>query len=204
MNSQLPFDSKAVSVVTPVSSLVHAPNVFINYMQQDLGKKELILVHNNPSDDFERWVQISVLYPMTRVYQLDPGVSLGESLNYCVERAIFENIAIFYEIHHYDQKYLSASLQEMLQNNAAAAGKRTYFSKGLDENHQTIINPGFEKCFTDMVILPTLIFKQEIYKHIRFINSNENLDIRFCEDCRNNGRRIYSTDSGGFEFCCLL
>ena len=195
------IDNEAVSVIVPVSSLIYAGNVFINYMQQDLGKKELILVHNNPSDDFERWIYLSGLYPLTRIYQLDYGTSLGECLNYCAERTIFENIAIFREMHHYGQEYLSGSLGEMHLNSADLAGKKTYFSQCENGSHQTLVTPGFEKCFTDMVILPTFIFKHAIYKNIRFKDSNSNLDTGFCEDCRGYGYRIYSTDTGGFRFC---
>lgn len=198
-----PFiNSEAVSVIIPVNSLSHAGNVFINYMQQDLGKKELILVHNNPSDDFDQWVHLSGLYPMTRVYQLDCGISPGECLNYCIERAIFENIAIFQEMHHYEREYLSASLRDMQLYSADLAGKKTYFSQCKNEDHLTLVNPGFEKCLADMVILPTFIFRQALFYSIRFNDSNADLDTKFCEDCRNSGFRIYSTGTGGFRFSC--
>lgn len=200
MNGFPPFKEAAVSVIVPVSGFTYAANVFMNYMQQDIGKKELILVHNNPSDDFEQWIHLSHLYPLTRVYQLNNGTSSGECLNYCIERAIFENIAIFQEMHYYEREYLTVSLREMVRNSADLAGKKTYISQGENGGLQTLVNPGYEKCFTDTVILPTFLFRQTLYKNIRFIGSNENLDTRFCEECRNKGCRVYSTESGGFQF----
>lgn len=196
------IDNEAVSIIVPVSNLIYAGNVYINYMQQDLAKKELILVHNNPSDDFDQWVFLSGLYPMARIYQLDHGTSLGECLNYCADRTIFENIAVFHEMHHYGHEYLSGALNEMYLNSADIAGKKTYFAQCENESRQTLINPGFEKCFTDTVILPTFIFKQALFKDIRFKDSNENLDTQFCEECRENRKHIYSTGAGGFQFCC--
>lgn len=208
MCSHLLINSEAVSVIIPVSSLTYAGNVFFNYMRQNLAKKELILIHNNPLDDFDQWIHMSASYPMTRVYQLDSGISPGECLNYCIERAIFENISIFQEMHHYAPEYLSASVKDMYLNAADLAGKKTYFSQNQKEDHPTLVNPGFEKCFADTVILPTFVFKQSLFNGngsagARFIDSNAELDTRFCEDCRNNGGRIYSTDTGGFQFRCL-
>ncbi len=208
MNSHLLMNSEAISIIVRVSSLMHAGNVFNNYMQQNLDKKELILVHNNPLEDFDQWVHSSGLYPMTRVYQLDDDKSLGECLNYCTERAIFENIAIFQEMHQYEPEYLSSSLREMYLHSAEVTGKKTYFSQCGKEEPLTLVNPGFEKSFTDRVILPTFIFRRELFdsissKGIRFNNSNEDLDAKFCEDCRNNGCRIYSNDTAGFRYRCL-
>lgn len=208
MCKHLLINGEAVSVIIPVSSLIHAENVFSNYMRQDMAKKELILVHNNFSDDFEQWIRMSASYPMTRVYQLDPGASLGECLNYCIERAIFENISIFQELHHYAPEYLSASVNDMYLNATDLAGKKTYFLQNEREDHLTLANPGFEKCFVDTVILPTFVFKQSLFNSarsgvIRFIESNAELDTTFCKDCRNNGCRIYSTDASGFQYRCL-
>lgn len=196
------IENETVSIIVPVSNLIYAGNVYLNYMQQDMRKKELILVHSNPTDDFAQWVFLSKLYPLVRVYQLNYDTSIGNCLNYCVERTIFENIAIFHEMHYYGQKYLSDSLKEMYLNSADLAGKKTYFAQYKNESHQTLVNPGFEKCFTDTVILPTFIYKQTLSKVIRFEDSNVNLDTRFCEECKDNSYRIYSTNADGLQFCC--
>ena len=200
MSGFQPVYEKAVSVIVPISSITYAVNVFTNYIRQSIEKKELILVHSNASDDFEQWLHLSRLYPLTRVYRLNNGTALGECLNYCADRAIFENIAIFREMHCYEREYLAASFREMVRNSAELAGKKTYVSICDRDGSPTIFNPGYERCLTDSVILPTFLYRQALHKSIRFTGSDEGLDERFCEECRNKGYRVYSTGSDGFQF----
>lgn len=198
MNSYMQRDDIAASIIATVSNLIYAGNIYINYMQQDLRKKELILVHNNSSDDFEQWVFLSRLYPMVRVYQQDNGTSIGGCLNYCIERSIFENIVLFHEAHYYGPGYLSGSLREWNHTPADLFGKKTYFALQENTNRQALNNPGYENCCTDFVILPTFIFKQTLFNIVRFKDSDTNLDNQFCKDCRDKNCKIFSTDRNNY------
>jgi hypothetical protein len=194
-------DNNNVSIITKVSGKASAINVFRNYMLQHVEKKELILVHNGQTDDFDQWVFMSRFYPMTRVYQMNAGTSLGECLNYCIDRAIFDNVAIFDEMHLYESGYISQALDGLRSFPAQLTGKRTYYMRAEDETEDVLVNAGFESCMTDMVILPTFVFRRLLFEQIKFEHSDDDIDISFCKQCAKRNYGIYSTGAGCFKFC---
>ncbi len=193
------IENNAVSIIEFVDSLAYAKNVFQSYMLQDISKKELILVYNSSSDDFEKWLFLTKMYPMTRIYYLNSCTSLGECLNYCAERSIFENIAVFNQVGLYDFNYLQSSLKAMQTYQIQLIGKRTYYKHDEKENADIIVNPGFEGCITDYVILPSFVMRHNLFDNLRFDDINTDIDIEYCKKCRAKGYGIYSAKSEGLR-----
>jgi hypothetical protein len=203
MAASLPYDNDCVSIITCASSLAFAKNVFSNYMQQDICKKELIIVHNNSRDDFEQWLDQTRLYPMVRIYQQDPGTPVGDCINYCMERSIYENIALFHEEHYYGPLYLSGCIRDLYRTQADLVGKRTYYTLAAATGQPVLHSPGYENGYTDFVILPTFLFKRTLSDTLRFDSSSAELDKTFCGKLINAGGRIFSTDHESYLFRSL-
>lgn len=191
--------NEAVSIIEFVDDLVYAKSIFHSYMLQNIRKKELILVYTGTSDDFEKWLSLTRVYPMTRIYQLNNGSSLGECLNYCAERSIFENIAVFSEVGLYDHYYLLSSLKAMQSNQVQLVGKRTYYRHDEKKNDDILVNPGFEDCMTDYVILPSFVIRHDLFDSLRFDDGNDDIDIEYCKKCRACGYGIYSAKVDGLR-----
>ena len=115
--------SQGVSIVVPFARLQNMNNIFENYMQQEISKKELIIVVNNDLDHFECWAEKSNAYPMVRVYQQNESKTLGECLNYGIHQSILTHIAIFSDAHYYGSKYLSNAFKIFYSTNISLFGK---------------------------------------------------------------------------------
>jgi hypothetical protein len=87
-------NNTGISIIMKAGSIEAADEVFKRYMQYGSAKKELILVHNGDTESFERWLELSRIYPMVRIYRLRPETSEQDCFNYCIERSIYANTVI--------------------------------------------------------------------------------------------------------------
>lgn len=83
-----------VTIIMKAGSIETAEEVFRRYMQYGAAKKELILAHNSDQESFEKWLELSRLYPMVRIYRLKPETPEQDCFNYCIERSIYGNTII--------------------------------------------------------------------------------------------------------------
>jgi cellulose synthase/poly-beta-1,6-N-acetylglucosamine synthase-like glycosyltransferase len=183
-----------VSVITCTNRKKYIKNIFDNFNRQDYKKKELIIILNNNRLDKNKYDSLSNQYKNIRVFKIDEKVSLGECINFAVNKAKYEIIAKFDDDDYYAPKYLSDSLKAFYYTDADVIGKYTTYVYFEKDKLLAIRNPKRENKYVYRVEGSTLIFKKKIFNKIKFADKNLGEDVQFCKDCYKNGIKIYSLD----------
>lgn len=194
------YSQFAVSIITCTNRKNYMANIFYNFQRQNFINKELIIILNSNKLNLAMWKEKVKEYDNIRVFQLDEKVSLGECLNFAIGISRHNLIAKFDDDDYYGSNYLNQAVSTIKKTNAHVVGKSTsyvYF-----ENSQTLAvrNPGRENRFIYRVEGPTLVFKKEIFKHIKFSDKNLGEDVKFCKDCCEKKFKIFSTDKENFVY----
>ncbi|PLT28893.1 hypothetical protein CUU66_16230 [Peribacillus deserti] len=177
-------------------------NVFHNYDRQLWKKKEMIIILNASNMDKGEWKKRAKLSENVSIYQLSEATTLGECLNFGIERARYDYIAKFDDDDYYGPNYLVQSIPTFKKTNADIIGKRTVFMYFEDEKILAVNNPGREnKLVTQGIKGATLIFKKFVFDKIKFQKLNLGEDTVFLRQCVKNSFRIYSGDK--FNYVCV-
>lgn len=193
-----PYDSnelsnKGVSVITSTNRLNCMDNIFNNYLNQSFLKKELIIILNNNLLNLKEWEKKANKYKDIRVYQLDEKKSLGECLNYAVEKANYQIIAKFDDDDFYAHEYIKESIKPFLYTEASIIGKSTTYIYFQKNSILAIKNPKRENRYTYRVEGATMLIDKDVFKNVKFPNKNIGEDLEFCKSCIKKGYRIFST-----------
>lgn len=200
-NNENPIhDDFTVSIITCTNRKNYLTNIFQNFYRQSFSKKELIIILNSNKLNLNMWRERAKEYDNIRIFQLDEKVSLGECLNFAIEKSNHNIIAKFDDDDYYGSNYLNQAVNTLRRTNAHVVGKSTSYV--FFENNQTLAvrNPGRENRFIYRVEGPTLVFKKEIFKQIRFSDKNLGEDVKFCKDCCEKKFKIFSTDKENFVY----
>lgn len=184
---------KGVSILTVTNNNIYIDNIIENYNNQDFEPKELIIILNNNNlnlNEFKTKIKIS---KNIRVYKVDERVSLGECINYGINKSKYDIIAKFDDDDYYAPKYISDSIKAFDYTEAELIGKRSHLIYFEESKILAIRNPNHENCYDVFVNGSTMIFKKEIIKKVKFANISIAEDTRFCNDCVKRGIKIYST-----------
>ncbi|MFC3886629.1 glycosyltransferase family 2 protein [Bacillus songklensis] len=177
-------------------------NVFQNYERQAWKEKELIIILNKDNMDITKWEERAKQSQGVSVYQLSEEVTLGECLNYGIEKAKYDFIAKFDDDDYYAPHYLAQSMEALEEMNADIVGKRTVYMYFENLRTLAIHRPGNENMFVEGELMgATLLFKKEISEQVRFRHKNKGEDSTFLRKCRTKGYRMYSTDK--CHYACL-
>lgn len=177
-------------------------NVFQNYKNQVWKEKELIIILNRNDMSIESWKIKAEFYQDVSIYQLQEEWTLGECLNFGIEKAKYDFIAKFDDDDYYAPNYLAQSMEFFNKTNADLIGKRTIFMYFEDEKILAIHKPGKENKIVNQGLKgATLIFKKEIIKKVWFPKLNLGEDTFFIRQCIKNMFKVYSTDKN--NYVCL-
>jgi glycosyltransferase involved in cell wall biosynthesis len=183
-----------ISVICCTNRKDMIKNILSNFLTQDYCLKELILLLNFDVDDFDKVFELVAPYDNIRIYRIGSKRTLGECLNFGVEKSRYDIIAKFDDDDYYAPKYLSDSVKYLNLKNVGIVGKSCIFVYFSESKLMGIRNVTKENKYVSRVAGSTLIFKKELFKKIRFRHVNLGEDIRFCADCIKSGYRIYSTN----------
>lgn len=130
-----------VSVITCTIRDSCMEEVFLNFDRQQDVEKELIIILNKDNMDAEKWKRRAVDSSGISIYQLPSNITLGECLNFGVEKAKYSNIAKFDDDDYYSPYYLTHSLQALRDSQASVVGKTSIFMYFKDQSLLTEFNP---------------------------------------------------------------
>ncbi|POO76550.1 glycosyltransferase family 2 protein [Bacillus sp. MBGLi97] len=191
-----------ISIICCTMRHDYMENVFQNYENQVLSKKELIIILNKDNINIEEWTRRAKLSDNVFVYQISENLTLGECLNFGIKKATFDYIAKFDDDDYYAPNYLTQSIYYLHKTNADVIGKRTIYIYFEERNLLAIHKPGKEDKLVNQGLKgATLIFKKEICNKVPFPKLNLGEDTFFIRECIKNKFRIYSTSKD--NYVCL-
>ncbi|OLO37205.1 hypothetical protein BTR23_13845 [Alkalihalophilus pseudofirmus] len=190
-----------VSIIACTTRQHYMDNVFDNYVRQVWEDKELIIILNKDDMDISEWKDRAKKYKNVSVYQLPEKLTLGECLNFGIEKSRFEHIAKFDDDDYYAPYYITQSMAAFKKSNASIVGKHTSFMYFENSKTLAICNPRKENKYTKFIKGGTIMFKKEVYKKVKFIKAKVSTDLYFLRDCTKKGYKIYSTDR--FNYTCV-
>ncbi len=177
-------------------------NVFQNYNNQILKDKELIIILNQDDLNISKWKSNAKTYKNVSVYQLPEVCTLGECLNFAIQKARYDYIAKFDDDDYYAPNYLEHSIEALKKTKADVIGKRTVYMYFEDEKILAINKPGKENMLVRQGLKgATLVFKKEICEKVIFPKLNLGEDTIFLRQCIKNNFKLYSTDKR--NYVCL-
>ena len=101
---------------------------------------------------------------------------------------------------YYAPYYLTGIMRSFRKSKAALVGKRAYFihlsgSKLLLQRFRP------EKRFVTILAGGTISYKKNVWEKVKFAKLSLGEDVRFCQDCRRKGFKLYAGDK--YNFCAL-
>jgi cellulose synthase/poly-beta-1,6-N-acetylglucosamine synthase-like glycosyltransferase len=184
-------------------------NILQNFNRQIWEDKELIIILNKDKMDIEKWKKEAEAYPNISVFQLPESTSLGECLNFGVQKTKYPYVAKFDDDDYYSPYYLKHSMKAFEETNASVVGKTTIYMYFKKQKLLTEFNPNrFGGKFADnegkynnnLLMGGTLIIKKSVFNHVQFSNTNIAEDAAFCEACIHKGFKIYSTAKENYVY----
>lgn len=180
-------------------------NIFRNYENQDLKKKELIIILNSNAMDLAKWKERAKRSKNVRVYQRSKKISLGECLNYGIQRSNYLVIAKMDDDDYYAPPYLSQQLKALRDKKAHVVCKTSVFM--YFQNRQILalhladwgVNKFVNK--TGGIKGSTLVMKKFVWRKVHFPHINLNEDHSFLEKIMQRKIKIYSTDK--YNYVCI-
>lgn len=176
--------------------------VFHNYDHQTWSEKELIIILNCNKMDIQKWRERASLSPQVSVYQLNEDITLGECLNYGIERAMHDYIAKFDDDDYYAPHYIAHNMDLLRHMKVDVVGKRSVYMYFEDQKILAILKPGKECMFVYHGLKgATLMFKKTIHRSIPFPKLNLGEDTYFIRKCVNHGYRLYAANK--YNYVCV-
>lgn len=187
-----------ISIITSTIRDNCIENVFENYRRQDWNEKELIIILNNDDMYSEIWFKMARKHENVFVYRIEEEATLGDCLNFGIEKARYDFIAKFDDDDYYGPSYLSQSMNALSSSDEIGiVGKNSYYIY-FAEDKQLYQPKTDEAGFVDHVSGATMFFKREVWEKIKFRKRNRAEDYFFINDVLNAGYKIYSTNKHNF------
>ena len=184
----------SITVLTPTSRKTNANNIVENFLRQNFHEKELIVLlnHDNPN--------LYNVHENISVYTLGSKISLGRSLNFGISKAKYDFIAKFDDDDYYGPYYLKNSYDSLINSNSDIVGKTCFYIYFKDENLIGLKFSSNENRFCMRVAGSTLLFKKDIFQHVKFRDKNLGEDVDFCNDALRNNFKIFSNDRNDYIY----
>ena len=189
-----------ISVICCTNKGYMINNILENFLSQDYIKKELIIILNYDRQNLDSLNKKIISFDNIKIYNLNSKYSLGKCLNYAVDKSTYPIIAKFDDDDYYAPKYLSDSIKAFYYTDASLVGKSTIYVYFKKHKILAIKNINRDCRFVNRVAGSTLMFKKSIFEKISFQDKNLGEDIGFCNDCIENGFKIYSTNKNHFVY----
>lgn len=187
-------DDPSVSIVTCTNRYNCIDNIFNNYDIQNYKNKELIIVLNNNELDISVYKKKANRYKNIQIYQLDEKKTLGECLNYAIEKSNSDYIAKFDDDDYYGSNYLLDSMNVFKYVDADVVGKLASYIYFRSSKILAIRFSGMENRYVKYVTGPTMVINRKIFNKFGFSHKNQGEDTQFLKDCAANGFKVYATD----------
>ncbi|MFC5447066.1 glycosyltransferase [Paenibacillus aestuarii] len=189
-----------ISVITCTIKPECINNIFNNYDQQTVKKKELFIILNRDDMDIKMWRERAKKYPNVSIFQLPSHVSVGQCKNFAIKKANYSVIAKFDDDDFYAPNYLREALDAIKKTNADIIGKRSYYSY-VEKNKALVIRgEKNENKFVELVCDATLVFRKRVFDKVQFNDMCPGSDKAFQKDCRRHGFKIYSSSIKNFAY----
>lgn len=193
-------ENKGISIITCTNKLYSFDNILDNFNRQIFKEKELIIIINNNRINDINWKNKISEYVNIRIFRLDENISLGNCLNFAVQKSIYPIIARFDDDDYYGSKYLSDSIKSFDNRNTKLVGKHTIYVYFIKEKVLALKDIGHENQLLYFLNGATMVFKKEIFKNVQFRDISVNEDVFFCKDCVKNGIMPYSGNKYHFVY----
>ncbi|WP_347550663.1 glycosyltransferase family A protein [Pseudalkalibacillus hwajinpoensis] len=198
-----------ISVITCTNREKSLTNILSNYDKQHYKHKELVIIINNNSIDLNEWKSKSQKYKNVTILREDENQSLGKCLNKGIQHASGYFIAKFDDDDYYSSHYLSESLKALQNAKVNVVGKTSIYMFFESEKLLTIFNPykfagsmsNSEEVYNNAILMGgTLFVKKSVFHNIGFRDTSVGEDAAFCEDCKLNGIKIFSSTIKGYVY----
>lgn len=183
-----------ISVICSTNKIGMIENILENFLSQDYSLKELIIILNYNVVKLDNLLQLVATHDNITIYNLGSKKSLGECLNFGVEKSKYPIIAKFDDDDYYAPPYLSDTIKSLSLEGVGVVGKSCTFVYFTEKKIIAIQNINSENKYVNRVAGSTLMFKKELFDKIRFHDMDLGEDINFCKDCLKIGYKIYSTN----------
>lgn len=141
-----------------------------------------------------KWSDKIKNYKDVKVFKLSQKISLGNCLNYAVDKSKYPIIAKFDDDDYYGPKYLSDIIKPFPRTGASLIVRAANFVYFVEKKILAVRTPEEENKFVHFGNGSTLVFKKEIFKKVKFRDMSLAEDVYFCKDCLANNIKIYSTN----------
>lgn len=182
------------SVITVTNRSYCIENIINNYKRQEIKSKELVIIINDDNinmDDFNKYIgELDNI----EIYKLSEEKTLGECLNFGIEKCKHEYIAKFDDDDYYSKYYLNEQLNAFNEHECEIVGKfKVFFYFEQTRTLAEISDHNYENMYCYGLVGSSICFKKEIIKNIKFLSINYGEDNNFCKSALNYGYKIYLT-----------
>lgn len=190
---------KGISVITRVTTLSCAEPVFSNYDRQQRVEKELIIMLNSDSTDFEAWLEQAAKHHNVTVCRMDEMQDLGACLKVAAEKSRFDYIARFDSDAYYAPSFLEDLMLAFGYSGADIVGKATRYAYFDSSGVLAIEHPGREHQFARDLPGSAMILKRELLEKMGGDSAGSWCDdAQLLQRYRELGLRMYSADRFNF------
>lgn len=191
-----------VSIIAPTNKSKYIDNIFANYTRLNYIYKELIIILNNNKLNIKDYKMKTKDLKDVQIFQLDESCTLGECLNFGIERSKYNYISKMDDDYYYGPNYLIDLMNVFKYTDAQLTGKTSRFVYFEDNNTLGIISPNHENVYVSHNIAGgTLTFKKEIFEKIKFRSiKNNGTDTHFLRDCNDAKIKMFSADKYNYVY----
>jgi cellulose synthase/poly-beta-1,6-N-acetylglucosamine synthase-like glycosyltransferase len=188
-------EQKKVSIIVSTNKEIYFENIISNYTQQNYLNKELIIILNNNSLKVKEWLDLTGMLQNVQIYQLDETFTLGECLNYAVDKSSGSFIAKFDDDDYYGPNYLIDMVFGFTYSTADIIGKASQFVYFKKSKTMILCHPGSTYQYLNIPISGgPMVIKRRVFDYVRFRPLSIGEDDFFKDDCFKNGLKMYTVD----------
>lgn len=192
-----------VSVITCTIRDGMMDNVFENYNRQNYKDKELIVILNKDNMDLEKWNTEAMKYEAVTIYQVPENETLGDCMNFGIEKAFYNIVAKFDDDDFYSKHYLDEAVKVFQDNQEIQlVGKGVSYLYFEEDSLLALYKQGKENYLGDSFIKGgTLVFNKNLYPNIKFPSQKAGSDSEFRKACKRNKVKMYTTSR--YNYVCI-
>lgn len=193
---------RGVSIITSTIKPQFMDNIFENYDRQNWAEKELIVILNKDDMEIDQWNKLAQNYKNVSVHQLPEHLTLGECLNYGIEKSQYGHVAKFDDDDYYGPDYLTQAMDAFENTDAVLVGKRTAYTYFKNEQILTMTGRSkFENQYIKKVMKGgTLVLDKSIFPEVQFPPKNLSEDVGIQRQCLEKGYQMFSTDRKNYAY----
>lgn len=189
-----------VSIIISTNKLKYIDNIFSNYARLIYPHKELIIILNNNQLTTEHYKTKAANLKNVQIFKLDESCTLGECLNFGVEKSKYNYISKMDDDDYYGSYYLTDLMNVFKYTDAQITGKTTCFVYFQNNNNLGIFMPNYENRYVNNLAGGTILFKKVVFEKVKFRNLNIGEDNYFLSDCISAGLKIFSSDKYNYIY----